>query len=602
MKKPISKKKVNIREIIYLFVIILLFLILILMYKSNQRSPVNIAFSMEQGWTDATGNTMSLNHLPEGEKISLSADVSRMELNDKRFCLKSVDTVFDIYADGKLIYSYHPTQPKLLGSSYGMYVHTISLPEHTAVLTLQAEPIFHTTHVTLKDAVIEDSGTYMADLYKENLLTFVRSTMTVLIGILFLVIGISNGVLSQSVGLDFISFGLMCTLLGFSGLNDTYLLQVLTQHPAMIRVITYFCLIFLPYPALSFFASATKNKNSKLLTVMLILCFTNFIATVLLTFLGITDYFYMINITHLIIVLDFLTAIFFVIRSIVKHTIPPHLLRCLIAGLSVCIIGIGADVLRYHLEWDNGYSNYSRIGILLFMILIGVYLLQEQIRALKQKEQENMIFITEITEAFAKVIDMKDKYTNGHSTRVAKYTAMLSKELGYDDETVEKYYRIALLHDIGKIGVPTEVLNKAGKLTDEEFEIIKKHTQKGYEVLKDISIMPELAIGAGSHHERPDGKGYPDGLKGDEIPRVAQIIVVADTFDAMYSNRPYRKRMNFEKAVSIIKEVSGTQLSEDVVEAFLRLVERGEFRAADDNGGGTTENIDNIHQKFEQEN
>ena len=137
------------------------------------------------------------------------------------------------------------------------------------------------------------------------------------------------------------------------------------------------------------------------------------------------------------------------------------------------------------------------------MILIGVYLLQEQIRALKQKEQENMIFITEITEAFAKVIDMKDKYTNGHSTRVAKYTAMLSKELGYDDETVEKYYRIALLHDIGKIGVPTEVLNKAGKLTDEEFEIIKKHTQKGYEVLKDISIMPELAIGAGSHHERP---------------------------------------------------------------------------------------------------
>ena len=113
--------------------------------------------------------------------------------------------------------------------------------------------------------------------------------------------------------------------------------------------------------------------------------------------------------------------------------------------------------------------------------------------------------------------------------------------------------------------------------------------------------MPELAIGAGYHHERPDGKGYPKGVKGDEIPRVAQIIAVADTFDAMYSDRPYRKRMNFEKAVSIIKEVAGTQLTADVVDAFLRLVEKGEFRAEDDQGGGTTEDIDNIHKKFENE-
>ena len=217
-------------------------------------------------------------------------------------------------------------------------------------------------------------------------------------------------------------------------------------------------------------------------------------------------------------------------------------------------------------------------------------------RKLEKKQQEDMTFIREITEAFAKVIDMKDKYTNGHSSRVAQYTARLAEELGYDRETVEKYYRIALLHDIGKIGVPPEVLNKNGKLTDEEFEIIKSHTSQGYEALKDISIMPELSVGAQAHHERPDGRGYPNHLKGDEIPRVAQIIAVADCFDAMYSNRPYRNRMNFDKVVSIIKEVSGTQLTPDVVDAFLRLVERGEFRDPDDTGGGATENIDNIRK------
>ena len=241
--------------------------------------------------------------------------------------------------------------------------------------------------------------------------------------------------------------------------------------------------------------------------------------------------------------------------------------------------------------------------ILITTIIAGIILLiiNRRISKFKQKDKEQKLLIREIVEAFAKVIDMKDKYTNGHSTRVADYTKMLTKELGYDEETVEKYYNIALLHDIGKVGVPPEVLNKPGKLTDTEFNIIKSHSALGFNTLKNISIMPELSIGAGAHHERPDGKGYPKGLKGDEIPRVAQIIAVADTFDAMYSDRPYRKRMNFEKAVSIIKEVSGTQLTSDVVDAFLKLVEKGQFRAPDDNGGGTVEDIDNIHKKQAKE-
>ena len=241
---------------------------------------------------------------------------------------------------------------------------------------------------------------------------------------------------------------------------------------------------------------------------------------------------------------------------------------------------------------------YVIAGLAALLVLAGGvrFYVRKKTRALEKKQQETMALVGGITEAFAKVIDMKDRYTNGHSSRVAKYTAMLARELGYDEETVEKYYRIALLHDIGKVGVPPEVLNKPGKLTDEEFEIIKSHTSKGYDALKEITIMPELAVGAQAHHERPDGRGYPNHLKGDEIPRVAQIIAVADCFDAMYSNRPYRNRMNFDKVVSIIKEVSGTQLTADVVDAFLRLVEKGEFRDPDDKGGGTTENIDNIRK------
>ena len=267
-------------------------------------------------------------------------------------------------------------------------------------------------------------------------------------------------------------------------------------------------------------------------------------------------------------------------------------------GSKKLAVPIYKELAFYEMPWFIVVS-IAIIGALIYW-LVQKYV-RKRTEVLLKKDQENKTFVREMIEAFAKTIDMKDKYTRGHSTRVAEYTAMLAKELGYDEDTVDKYYNIALLHDIGKIGVPPEVLNKPGKLTNEEFGIIKSHSALGFNVLKDISIMPELAIGAGEHHERPDGKGYPRGLKGDEISRVAQIIGVADTFDAMYSDRPYRKRMNFDKAVSIISEVSGTQLEPDVVDAFLRLVEQGQFRHPDDVGGGTMEDINNIHKKQNME-
>lgn len=271
-----------------------------------------------------------------------------------------------------------------------------------------------------------------------------------------------------------------------------------------------------------------------------------------------------------------------------------------------CVCYVGADLSMHGVrDYVTGYV--VRIAVIAGVFLIGCILIgmrlyigarrADEMDVLIERQKRDKELTREIIEAFAKVVDLKDAYTQGHSFRVAKYTDMLARELGCDEETVEKYHNIALMHDIGKVGIPDSVLNKPGKLDDDEFSLIKSHTSRGYEVLENISIMPEIAIGARAHHERPDGKGYPNGLKGDEMPRVAQIIAVADCFDAMYSNRPYRARMNFDKVVSIIKEASGTQLTPDVVDAFLRLVEKGEFRDPDDHGGGTTESIENIRNE-----
>ena len=233
----------------------------------------------------------------------------------------------------------------------------------------------------------------------------------------------------------------------------------------------------------------------------------------------------------------------------------------------------------------------------------------EQMRSIRRLSDSTAKMQDGLIITMADLVESRDSDTGAHVQKTAAYVKIivegLNKKGYYPGKITPKFMsdvvRSAPLHDIGKINIPDEVLNKPGKLTDEEFKTIKSHTVLGYDTLKGISIMPELAIGAGSHHERPDGRGYPKGLKGDEIPRVAQIIAVADTFDAMYSNRPYRKRMNFEKAVSIIKEVRGTQLQSDVVDAFLRLVNKGKFRAPDDFGGGTTDDINNIHKKQKEE-
>lgn len=204
--------------------------------------------------------------------------------------------------------------------------------------------------------------------------------------------------------------------------------------------------------------------------------------------------------------------------------------------------------------------------------------MEEQNKELKraiQEEKESELFINQMIHAFAKSIDIKDQYTRGHSFRVAEYAKMIAKKLDYNDKVLENIYHIALLHDIGKVVIPEEILNKPGSLTDDEYEMIKLHAQYGYDILKEIDCLPNLALGAGYHHERLDGKGYPNGKQAQEIPQIARIIAVADTFDAMHSTRPYRKSMPMEEITAEMKRVSGTQLDAQIVGILLELIEEG---------------------------
>ena len=210
------------------------------------------------------------------------------------------------------------------------------------------------------------------------------------------------------------------------------------------------------------------------------------------------------------------------------------------------------------------------------ILVVRIYT-RRKMKKLIEKEERERIFIRQVIQVFTKSIDVKDEYTNGHSFRVAEYTKMIAEKAGFSKDVVENFYNIGLMHDIGKITVPDEILNKPGRLTDEEFVIMKQHATNGYEILREVDIMPELALGAGFHHEKMDGTGYPSGKTADEIPDVAQIIAVADTFDAMHSTRPYRKKMKMEDIIAELKRVTGTQLSEKYVQVLLALIEEGKI-------------------------
>lgn len=179
----------------------------------------------------------------------------------------------------------------------------------------------------------------------------------------------------------------------------------------------------------------------------------------------------------------------------------------------------------------------------------------------------------QIINALAESIDAKDSYTNGHSMRVAQYSVKIAERAGKSKEEQERIHYMGLLHDIGKIGIPDSIITKNSSLSDKEYYVTRKHPEIGAEILANISEIPDLGIGARWHHERYDGTGYPDGLKGEEIPEEARIIAVADAYDAMASKRSYRDVLPQQVVYGEIKKGKGTQFDPVFADIMLVLME-----------------------------
>ena len=258
-----------------------------------------------------------------------------------------------------------------------------------------------------------------------------------------------------------------------------------------------------------------------------------------------------------------------------------HFSRTICLSLLLFLLGpVAAAIVQFFL-YGLPLQNIT-ISIMSILAYIFAYLdINEKvdrantikIEHLEEQRKLSQRLFEQIANVLASAIDAKDEYTRGHSHRVAEYSEKIAREMGKSEEECKKIYYTALLHDVGKIGVSDRIITKNGKLTDEEYEIMKQHPVIGSQILSSVKDYPYLGIGARYHHERYDGLGYPDGLKGEEIPEVARIISVADAYDAMTSNRSYRSAFPQQDVRDEIVKNAGTQFDPDMAKIMQHFID-----------------------------
>ena len=255
-----------------------------------------------------------------------------------------------------------------------------------------------------------------------------------------------------------------------------------------------------------------------------------------------------------------------------------------IRSMAIASIVAGAMFLIQMLYFDDMLITLfiASLGVLVIFLSLEtpdyVRLLEARAELNEARERETALKVkeklsNEMMLAFSKAVDAKDHYTNGHSQRVAIYAAEIAKRMGKSKAEQDEIYALGLLHDIGKIGVPVNIINKKGKLTDEEFDIIKTHTVIGGEILQSIKELPKLSTGAKWHHEKFDGTGYPDGLSGKDIPEEARIICLADCYDAMTSQRSYSSPRSQAEVRREIERCMGTHFDPDIAKYMLDMID-----------------------------
>lgn len=377
-----------------------------------------------------------------------------------------------------------------------------------------------------------------------------------------------------------------CMLMGATWMiGESKLRQLWIPNVSILAALCFIIVMICPLGILLYVDTVQKSRYHRIYRWIELAACINFVVSVTLQLTGKADFIETLPASHVVLSVTFVAIFVTFIRDMLHGGSRDYHLA--LVGMVIALVSALIEMVSvYFVVTISGLFIGIGLVILLFLNLIRTVRSVRNLERLRQKKelesrrrQTERISLQTI-KTLSVTVETKNVYTNGHSQRVADYSALIAGALGWDDKRINNLRNAAYMHDVGMIGIPDSIVNKPTRLTEEEYAIIQRHTLIGADILKDITLIEHVAEVAHYHHERYDGTGYPEGIAGEEIPIEARIVAVADSYDAMNSKRIYRNALEKEKIIEELESCSGTQFDPVIAELFVRLIREGKVDTA----------------------
>ena len=543
--------------------------------------------------------------LPVGETMVLTTRLPE-DYHENTMAIRSSLQDVKFYINGTLRASYNTSETRLAGKNSASRYIFCETSEADAGKELRIELTTHTYNYSgVVNTVLcgDKTDIWLTILNQYGPATYI-AIFIFFTGLVTILFSLALGMIYHS-SFDMEYLGWCMIMGGVWMMGESKLRQILVPNASALGSLCFVMILLCPIPILLYADSIQKQLHRRLYTILGGLALLDFAVCSILTFFGIADYIETLPIGQ--IILCSILVVVFIHLFIYMHSSRRKSDRLLLLGLLAAIICISIEAISVYFVTSISRL-FIGIGmiILLFVNIIrtlrnlqDMELHRQKIEVEKSKQQTERISL-QMMQTLATTIEAKDEYTRGHSYRVAEYAALIAKELGWSQDEIINLKHAAHLHDIGKIGIPDSVLNKPTQLTENEDNLLKKHTIIGAEILKDVTLIPHVVEVTRNHHEHYDGSGYPDGLAGTEIPIYARIIAVADCYDAMNSRRIYRNVLSQDEIYEEILKNKGTQFDPEIADIFLTLLTENQIPDLDDFSESSSATHDSVATQMQE--
>lgn len=545
-------------------------------------SEESVTYKGEFIWKKADGNYEKIQvpgryQVPAEETMTILTTLP-LDYAENSLAIRSSLQNIRFYIDGELREEYDTSDTRLIGknTASGYVFCTTSEADAGKEVRIELQSNTEKYSGVVNAVYCGDRTEIWEYLFQTYGMETVVASFLLFAGIITIVFSIALSIVYQ-MKFDMEYLGWCVLVAAVWMLGESKIRQLLVPNPTALSSLCFVMILLCPVPISYYVDTLQEGRHKKAFAVIEDLAFLNLIICSALHITGYADYIETLPIAQAAIgVTVFLVAATFIWDLRRGYRIDGYAAAGIIVALTAVVIETASV---YFVVSISGVFIGSGMIILLILCLIRTIRNIWKIESNKQKKEmdkhrEQLEEISlQLMQTLSTTIEAKDEYTRGHSYRVAEYSALIARELNWDEDEIRNLKNAAYLHDIGKIGIPDNILNKPVKLTDEELGVIKEHTVIGAEILKNITLIDHVKEAARSHHERYDGRGYPDGLKGEEIPLYARIIAVADSFDAMKSRRIYRSPLDDQVVYNEIFQNRGTQFDPELADIFLKLLD-----------------------------